>query len=115
MADFNQATTVPTSSVLTLLASTLTTGSNNTGFGLSPKYVYGTEFSYTFPQATTAASNLALKQYPIGTYYGRPLDGRSVPYRSPDPWSLEVIGQPPLGAPVGVVVDDPNEFNIWYF
>lgn len=116
MADFNQATTSPSNQSFTVGATAISEGSNNPGFGISPAYVNATEFAGRYLQATTSAKSEQLQLLKVRTYYGRPLDGQLVPFQLPDPWSLEVIGQPPLGVPV-----DPggggstNDFDIWYF
>ena len=85
MADFNQATTSPTNQSLTVGATPISEGSNNSGFGISPTYVNATEFSSLYLQAATSPASQEVDMGITRYRFAKPLDNRVVPMAIPLP------------------------------
>lgn len=85
MADFNLASSTPTQQDATLASNSFVEGVNNTGFGISPTYVYASEFAVGYALVTTTPTQQAQEMNTLAYLFARPLDNRIVPMRTPLP------------------------------
>lgn len=113
MADFNQATTSPTSENISGTPSaTVAEGANNTGFGISPTYVNADAFAIRFQQATTTPSREEVNASNLRYLFAKPTDSRVVPMRTPLPTE---IATRTVVATVSVGTENPDLFDLYYF